>query len=159
MRKNPNENWLLIATGSNLGESLTYLRKARDILSTHFTFVAESRIYHSKAVGYENQPDFYNQVLQFELPALSPDEVMTLLLKIEKDLGRTREIHQGPRTIDLDILFWGKEEYQTELVNIPHPRWHERSFVVQPLKELPCFINFQKYFKIPHTFTNEASPI
>ena len=150
---------LIIATGSNQGESLKYLKDVRDILASHYPLIAESRVYCSKAVDYENQPDFFNQVLEFTLPASTPEEVMTNLLRIEKDLGRTRVILRGPRTIDIDIIFWGLEKINSQHLTVPHPRWSERSFVVRPLQELPFFQTIEKCFTIPRSFDIEASPI
>ncbi len=150
---------LIIASGSNIGSSITTLIEARSELSRSFTFIAESRIYLSKAVEYENQPDFYNQVLEFQLPDQTPDQVMQKLLEIEKQFGRHRDIPKGPRTLDLDILFWGTISCNTSAVTIPHPRWAERSFVVRPLQELPFFQTIQKCFTIPQTFTVEAAPL
>lgn len=150
---------LIIASGSNIGESVTTLNEAKKELSTHFTFIAASRIYQSAAVEYENQPDFYNQVLEFEIPELSPDEVMKKLLELEKKFGRHRDIPKGPRTLDLDIIFWGTTSYQSSAVTIPHPRWNERSFVVRPLQELPFYETLRKCFIIPESFTVEAAPL
>lgn len=150
---------LIIATGSNLGDSLHNLHQAKNFLAETFSLIAESRIYRSAAVDYENQPDFLNQVLEFKLPALTPAEVMAILLKIEKQMGRTRDIWRGPRTIDLDILFWGQETISTDTLTIPHPRWNERSFVVLPLQELPFFQTIEKCFTIPKSFKVNASPI
>jgi 2-amino-4-hydroxy-6-hydroxymethyldihydropteridine diphosphokinase len=150
---------LIIATGSNQGESLSFLKQAKDILAQNFHLIAESRIYQSKAVDYEAQPDFFNQVLEFALPALSAEDVMTQLLEIEKNMGRTRIISRGPRTIDIDIVFWGLEKYNSQHLIVPHPRWAERSFVVRPLQELPFFQTIEKCFTIPRSFDTEASPI
>lgn len=150
---------LIIASGSNIGDSVTTLKAAHAELSKHFTFIAASRIYVSAAVEYENQPDFYNQVMEFEIPALSPDEVMDKLLSIEKVFGRHRDIPKGPRTLDLDIIFWNTTSLQTTKVIIPHPRWAERSFVVKPLQELPFFQTIRKCFIIPQSFTVEAAPL
>lgn len=150
---------LIIASGSNIGNSVATLKDAQDELSKQFTFKASSRIYVSAAVEYENQPDFYNQVLEFALPTISPDEVMAMLLEIEKKFGRHRDIPKGPRTLDLDIIFWGTTSFHTQTVTIPHPRWSERSFVVKPLQELPFFQTIQKCFTIPQTFTVEAAPL
>lgn len=152
-------DWLVIATGSNIGDKLKYLQAGQEELKKFLDFVAQSEVFTSKAVGYTDQPDFYNQVLEFKIPDLSPDDVMQQLLDIEKKMGRSREIFQGPRTLDLDIILWGKNNYQTELVQIPHPRFAERSFVVEPLKQLPCFQEVKKYFKIPDSFTNTSKPI
>lgn len=150
---------LLIATGSNIGDSKKILLDAQNKLSELFSFVAASRIYSSKAIEYENQPDFLNQVLEFKLPALSPEETMTTLLEIEVIFGRRRDIPKGPRTLDLDILFWGLEEFNGPALIIPHPRWSERSFVVKPLQELPFFQTIEKCFTIPKTFDVDAFPV
>jgi 2-amino-4-hydroxy-6-hydroxymethyldihydropteridine diphosphokinase len=150
---------LIIATGSNIGDSLNFLRRAKSKLEKVFNFVAESRVYASHAVDYENQPDFFNQVLEFELPDLSPDSVMQTLLEIEKEFGRKRDIPKGPRTIDLDILFYGLEEVQTESVTVPHPRLFQRSFVVLPLQELPYYETLSQKFEFPTSFDVIATPI
>lgn len=150
---------LFIATGTNLGNKTQSLNAAKSELTKHFNLIAESRIYHSKAVDYTEQDDFYNQVLEFKTPSLSADEVMNILLKIELVLGRKRDIPKGPRVIDLDILFIDDLKIQTNLVNIPHPRLFERSFVVLPLSELPGFSELKKHFQFPLEFSNSASPI
>ncbi len=149
---------LIIATGSNQGDSLLTLEKAIQELSKHFTFIASSRVYVSKAIEYEDQPDFFNQVLEFKLPSIEPCETMDTLLQIEKSMGRQRNIPKGPRTIDLDILFWGTESFTKENLTVPHPRWQERSFVCLPLKELPFYETLKKCFTIPKSFTNNAFP-
>lgn len=150
---------LIIATGSNIGNSVQTLKAAQAELAKYFKPIAASRIYYSKAVEYENQPDFYNQVLEFVTPELSPDEVMTLLLTIEIKFGRHRDIPKGPRTLDVDIIFWDTTSWNSDIVTIPHPRWFERSFVVKPLQELPFFQTIQKCFTIPQTFTVDAAPL
>jgi 2-amino-4-hydroxy-6-hydroxymethyldihydropteridine diphosphokinase len=150
---------LIIATGSNIGESISILNQACKTLSEKFHLVAASRIYTSKAIEYENQPDFFNQVLEFHLPALDPETVMLELLKIERDFGRNRNIPKGPRTLDLDIIFWGLKQINSENLITPHPRWLERSFVVRPFQELPFFQTVEKCFTIPKTFNVNASPI
>lgn len=150
---------LIIATGSNIGDSLHHLEEAKEILSQKFSLIAASRVYVSKAVDYKNQPDFFNQVLEFRIPALSPHQVMNELLTIEKSLGRNRNIPKGPRTIDLDIIFWGLDTIDEPALTVPHPRWSERSFVVKPLQELPFFQTIEKCFTIPRSFNVDASPV
>ena len=150
---------LIIATGSNIGHSVETLKAAQAELSKHFHFIAASRIFYSKAVEYENQPDFYNQVLEFSTPTISPDNVMKLLLEIEIKFGRHRDIPKGPRTLDVDIIFWDTTSWKSDIVTIPHPRWSERSFVVKPLQELPFFQTIQKCFTIPQEFTVDAAPL
>jgi 2-amino-4-hydroxy-6-hydroxymethyldihydropteridine diphosphokinase len=150
---------LFIATGTNIGDKKQNLIDAKNELMKYFEFIAESRIYTSKAIEYTQQDDFLNQVIEFKLPKISPNEVMSILLEIELKLGRRRDIPKGPRTIDLDIIFFSDLKIQTDLVNIPHPRLFERSFVVLPLSELPGFAKLKKHFSFPSEFSNQASPI
>lgn len=150
---------LIIATGSNLENKLENLNKAKLILQKYFELVCESEVFESVAVDYTAQPDFYNQVLEFKIPKLDKDQVMKLLLDIELSMGRVRDIDKGPRTIDLDILFWELDTYKSEFLTLPHPRWSQRSFVVRPLQQLPFFKKLENCFKIPHIFDVEAKPI
>lgn len=151
---------LIIATGSNIGDSKSNLQEARAELEKHFTLIAQSRIYTSAAVDYLNQPDFFNQVLEFQIPKqYTPEDVMDLLLKIELSMGRKRDISKGPRTIDIDMIFWGLTDINTPLLTVPHPRWSQRSFIVYPLQELPFFKTIEKCFTIPKSFDVEALPI
>lgn len=152
-------NSFFIATGTNLGDRKKYLDDAKAILKKEFTFIAESRIYESPAVDYLNQPDFYNQVLEFKLPITAPEVVMKRLLEIEKEMGRNRDVPKGPRIIDLDILFWSDKKIESETLIVPHPRLFERSFVVLPLSELPGFKELQKHFEFKFAFTNKALPL
>ncbi len=152
-------NSFFVATGTNLGDRIHNLNSAKFNLQQHFELIAESRIYESPAVDYLDQPDFYNQVLEFRVPKLDPEEVMALLLKIEAEMGRNRLIPKGPRLIDLDILFWGDKKIQTKTLIIPHPRLFERSFVVLPLSELPGFSELKKSFKFKLQFDNSAHPL
>lgn len=150
---------LIIATGSNIGHSLQILKEARQRLSENFELIAESRIYSSRAVEYENQPDFFNQVLEFKIPDLDPEQVMQKLLDLEQEFGRNRNIPKGPRTLDLDIIFWNLEKIEKDALTVPHPRWAERSFVVKPLQELPFFQTIKKCFTIPKSFNVDAFPV
>jgi 2-amino-4-hydroxy-6-hydroxymethyldihydropteridine diphosphokinase len=147
---------LILGTGSNLGDKKENLRLAKEELSKIFNFVAESETYCSPAVDYLDQPSFYNQMLEFDLPTQSPDEIMKKILDIEQGLGRRRDIPKGPRIIDIDIIFWGVETHKTEMVIIPHPAWSQRSFVVNPLQQLPFFHVIKNHFIIPTTFNNSA---
>lgn len=150
---------LIIATGSNLGDRLDNLAKARKTLEANWKLIAASRIYTSAAVDYVGQPEFANQVLQFALPWQNPIDVMQKLLEIELTFGRERNILRGPRTLDLDIIFWGLEVMRTPSLVTPHERWKERSFVVRPLSELPFFHAIEKCFTIPKAFATEAFPL
>ena len=128
---------LIIATGSNLGDKKSNLQNAKKYLSHFFHLVSESQIYQSEAVDYTNQPFFFNQVLEFKEPDQGPQEVMRQLLSIEKLMGRRRDIPKGPRIIDLDLIFFGNQKFNSANVTLPHPRWDKRDFVYIPLKELP----------------------
>ena len=140
---------LIIGLGSNLRNKVKNLEKAKYLLQGYFTLVAQSRIYLSPPVDYLYQPDFVNQVLEFQIPKLSPKNVMEILLEIENEMGRKRSIPKGPRIIDLDLLFFGQERFQNEIVEIPHPRLFERNFVVLPLMELPYYSVLKKVFVFP----------
>lgn len=140
---------LVIATGSNLGDKLANLKLAKDHLSARYRMRAQSRVYSSPPAGLKDQPGFYNQVLEFELPDSSPQSVMEELLSIEEMMGRKRIKKWGPRLIDLDILFWGTQSARSANLEIPHPRWSERAFVVLPLREVPFFQVLRKSYKIP----------
>ena len=151
---------LIIATGSNLGDRLKNLERAVSALSECFQLTAKSRIYQSKAAGHLEQPDFLNQVLEFQLPTQrTPEQVMEQLLELEKEQGRTRQISQGPRTIDLDLLFWADAKLDLPQLKIPHPRLFERSFVVRPLRELPYYQHLQGKYCFAESFSIEASPL
>ena len=150
---------LIIATGSNLGNKIDYLTEARLKLQKLFELVEQSRVFSSPAVDYENQPDFYNQLLELKIPQMPAHDVIKLCLDIEKTMGRIREIKRGPRNIDIDIIFWGLDTINLPELTVPHPRWSERSFIVLPLQELPYFETLAKHYKIPTNFENTASPI
>lgn len=151
---------VIIALGSNVGDCLSHLNEATQELASHLKLVATSRIYRSAAVDYLSQPDFFNQVLEFETPTnLTPGQLMDLCLAIEKHLGRTRAILRGPRTIDIDIVLWDNIRSDSSHITLPHPRWTERSFVVRPLQELPAFAEISSWHKVPTSFTIEAVPL
>lgn len=148
---------LVIATGSNLDNRLQNLEKAKEALSASFKLLEESNVYVSKAVDYQNQPDFYNQVLIFDSPNTEPNELMSALLSIESTLGRTRDIDKGPRVIDIDLLFFDEHTFNTEHLTLPHPRLFERSFVVFPLMELSYFNVLKNKYDFHTNFDNSAS--
>ena len=150
---------LFIAIGSNIGDRKSHLNLAKISLAKELVLIAESRIYESPAVDYLNQPDFYNQVLEYEIPNKTPLATMDFLLRTEHLMGRNRLIPKGPRVIDLDIIFWGDLEIQSKRLTLPHPRLFERSFVVMPLSELPGFKTLQKNYSFNFTFDNHAIPI
>ncbi|MBF0207110.1 MAG: 2-amino-4-hydroxy-6-hydroxymethyldihydropteridine diphosphokinase [Oligoflexia bacterium] len=132
---------LILSLGSNLGDKWNNLSAANKELAQHFQLIAKSRVYRSLPVDYIQQPIFYNQILEFELPNVAPDSLLQLILQIELKLGRIRgagEIKSGPRVIDIDIIFYGFLEVSDyPFLVLPHPAWKQRSFVLRPLRELP----------------------
>lgn len=125
-----------ILTGGNLGEREKNLSKAAARIEDRCgKILRRSGLYETAAWGIETQPDFLNQVLELETE-LPPEALLNTLLDIELEMGRIRAEKFGPRTIDLDILFYGSDIVQTPVLEIPHPRIAERRFVLEPLAEL-----------------------
>lgn len=128
-----------VALGSNLGDREGTIRAALSALAETpgMEIVAVSTLVETEPVGYLDQPPFLNgaAALETELP---PRELLDLLLETERRFGRVREgvPAQGPRTLDLDLLLYGDREIDEEGLQIPHPRLHERVFVLGPLAEL-----------------------
>ena len=141
---------LILATGSNLQDRKANLAKALELLQKNFSLVEQSCIYESKPVDFTDQPDFLNQVLHFSVPEKMPPHVLLdFCLQVEKEMGRIRNKDKGPRIIDIDILFLDEQIVQTPKIQIPHPRWKERSFVVKPLKELAIWKRLRRNFPLP----------
>jgi 2-amino-4-hydroxy-6-hydroxymethyldihydropteridine diphosphokinase len=140
---------LIVGLGSNLGNKVKSLEKAEALLRKHFSFVAKSRLYLSPPVDYLDQPDFVNQVMEFQSLESAPDKIMEILLQIENEMGRQRAIPKGPRIIDLDLLFLGQKTFKSSNVEVPHPRLFERNFVVLPLMELPYYSVLKNVFPFP----------
>lgn len=147
---------LIISTGSNQGDRLANLEKAKCILSEYLDLEYESNIYESAAVDFLKQPDFLNQVLQFKIPDEEPLNVLFKALEIEKNMGRIRTQKKGPRIIDIDLLFWDLKTINLDALTVPHPRLFKRSFIVLPLKEIPFYNKLASNFIFPHEFTNQA---
>lgn len=127
-----------IAAGSNLGDKEETLKEAIDKIDKRKDCVVTkvSNFYTTDPVGYEDQDKFVNCV--FEIDTLqTPSELMDTLLEVEKDFKRERIIRWGPRTLDLDIIFYDDIISYDEHILIPHPRAHERQFVMKPM----CDIN------------------
>lgn len=150
---------LIISLGTNLGNRIENIENAKKELCKVLIFEEESRIYTSQAVDYLDQPDFYNQVLQFKEPDCSPQELIEQTLNIESKLGRIRNIDKGPRVIDIDILFWGLEKSSDPSILIPHPRLFERSFICLPLMDLTYYTILKNHYDFSTQFSNEAFPV
>lgn len=126
-----------IALGSNLGDKENNLKDAMKLInnSLNTKLIKTSNIYDTKPVGYLQQDNFLNCVVKVKT-LLSPKDLMRFLMDIEKQLKRERLIKWGPRTIDLDILLYDDIITYDEEIIIPHPRMHERMFVLKPLCDI-----------------------
>jgi|tagenome__1003787_1003787.scaffolds.fasta_scaffold20988963_8 2-amino-4-hydroxy-6-hydroxymethyldihydropteridine diphosphokinase len=131
----PGEVLAYVGLGANLGDALAALRAAVQELGGIGVVVAVSPVYESDPVGRTDQPAFTNAVAAIETP-LSPEDLLAALHRIEAGHGRTREIHWGPRTLDLDLLWYGGRRRDAPDPVLPHPRAHEREFVLRPLCDL-----------------------
>ena len=130
-------NRAYIALGSNIAPRMDYLLQAIEAIGDvkQMSVVKKSSIYETEPVGYENQENFLNQVVEITTQ-YSPLELLEACQLIENKLGRERDIRWGPRTIDLDILLYNQESIVTNQLIIPHPRMDSRAFVLVPLAEL-----------------------
>lgn len=128
-------NKAFIGIGTNLGNREQNLKTALEEIGKIAEIKKKSRIHKTKPVGYKNQGDFLNMVIEIETNLL-PTNLIIKLHEIEHKMGRVREIKNGPRIIDLDILIYGNLKINEPHLKIPHPQMHERDFVLKPLKEI-----------------------
>ena len=127
---------LAIALGSNLGERERYLSEAAALVGVRLgELIRKSRIFETDPVGPGEQRCYLNQVLLLNTER-APAALLEKALAIENELGRLRGGHWGPRTIDLDLLLYGDRQLSTPGLTLPHPRLHERGFVLVPLLEV-----------------------
>jgi 2-amino-4-hydroxy-6-hydroxymethyldihydropteridine diphosphokinase len=135
-------NTVFLLTGGNVGDRLNNLHQsARWLQKMVGSIIKKSSIYETAAWGVTDQPSFLNQVIILTT-VLTPDDVLKTILSIEEKMGRKRVEKMGPRTIDIDILF-----YNTQIINlpnlvVPHPEIANRRFVLEPLHEIaPTFVH------------------
>ena len=130
-------NQVFIALGSNLDSPELQVRRAFDELARlpSSRLLAHSSLYRSGPIGLLDQPDFINAVAHIET-ALGPHDLLQALLEIEFGHGRVRESPNAPRTLDLDILMYDDLQCDERCLILPHPRMHQRAFVLQPLLEI-----------------------
>ena len=124
---------VLIGIGSNMGNRAELCCGAVDTLKGHAAIrgVTLSSFYETAPVGVIDQPPFLNLTAVFET-TLMPEALLKVLKKIEQDLGRKKRYRWGPREIDLDILLYGNQVFETPSLVIPHPEMHNRAFVLTP---------------------------
>jgi 2-amino-4-hydroxy-6-hydroxymethyldihydropteridine diphosphokinase len=122
-----------VGFGANLGDPASTLRAAAAEVGRRAGRVsAASPVYRSAPVGVTDQPPFLNAVAALDTP-LPADELLDVLLAVEAEHGRVREVRWGPRTLDLDLIAYGDEVRDDPRLILPHPRAHEREFVLRPL--------------------------
>jgi len=128
----------LLGLGSNLGDRLGTLQRAVELLADRgVRAIACSRVWATAPLGGPgDQPEFLNVVIRADPGPLGPDDVLSAANAVEAELGRVRDERWGPRTIDIDVLLWNGLQRDDPRLTIPHPRLHERAFVVLPLLDL-----------------------
>ena len=130
-----------LALGSNMGNRLSNLKAAVLNLTPQMTVKQKSSIYETPPWGFTEQDAFLNQVVKVTT-YLEPEPLLRHLKRMETALGRVPNFQNGPRVIDIDILFFDKMIINTPPLVVPHPRLHERAFVLVPLAEIePDFIH------------------
>ncbi len=129
-------NHVYLLIGGNIGDRLANLENARKSIEIECGPIQQpSSIFETEAWGLKEQPAFYNQALYIKT-ALTPQDLLAKLLEIEVSMGRKRLIPLGPRTIDLDIIYYNNTILEEPGLIIPHPRLAERNFVLAPLAEI-----------------------
>lgn len=137
-------NTCYIGLGSNIEPCKQYLDDAIEMLREKEVVISQlSSIYETAPVGYTEQNNFLNMVVEAQTQ-LGMLELLDVCQEIELELGRKRMIKNGPRTLDLDILFYNDEDIHLDRLIIPHPRLHERAFVLVPLAEIAPNLKLSK---------------
>lgn len=129
------EHIVYIGLGSNLGNRLANLKNAISNLAPQMAVKKKSSVYETPPWGYANQPAFLNQVVMVET-YMDAEALLGHLKRLETALGREPSFQNGPRLIDMDILFYDDLILDTEPLSIPHPRLHQRAFVLVPLNDI-----------------------
>lgn len=128
-------NMAYIGLGANLGDRLATLQTAMESLLALGQVRSVSAVYETDPVGFLEQPAFLNAAVGLQT-LLAPSGLVMALLGIERELGRVRTFRNAPRTVDLDLLLYGDAVVDSETVTVPHPRLHERAFVLVPLADI-----------------------
>jgi 2-amino-4-hydroxy-6-hydroxymethyldihydropteridine diphosphokinase len=126
---------IYLGLGSNLGDRSAYVEKALGEMDPDVFLLRRSAIYETAPWGFEDQEDFLNMVIEAETE-LNPPALLRRIKQIEKRVGRQATFRNGPREIDIDILLYDDWQYAEGGLNIPHPRLHERVFMLVPLTEI-----------------------
>ena len=126
---------VFVGLGSNVGDRLDNMRRAVEGLRRDADVVAVSPLYETEPVGYAAQGAFLNAAVEVATDA-SPEDLLAHLRGIEAELGKATPFENGPRTIDLDLLLYGDDVVSVPGLQVPHPRMHERRFVLVPLADI-----------------------
>jgi len=152
-----------VGLGSNLGDRAGNLLLAvRGLMEASFVVHKLSGIYETEPVGVEGHGSFLNMVAEIHLNNITPSQMMARMLRIEYLLGRKHKSLKKPRTVDLDLLFFGNHQCETEFLTLPHPKLHLRRFVLTPLAEIaPHFIHpiLQREIQDLLNLTNDHSAV
>ena len=134
-----------VGIGSNLDQPRRQVLEALSELDRlpHTRVVKKSSLYRSAPMGHAGQPDFINAVAQLET-GLPAERLLAELQGVERRHGRKRSFPNAPRTLDLDILLFGDATMQSGVLTIPHPRMHQRAFVLKPLLEIDPRLPFHQ---------------
>ena len=129
------EHTVYLALGTNLGDRLANLKQAISALTPQMEVQTKSQVYETPPWGYEDQPKFLNQVIKAQT-YLEPEALLKHLKRLEVALGRKASFQNGPRLIDIDLLFYDDLVLNQPALVLPHPRLHERGFVLLPLMDI-----------------------
>lgn len=132
---------VFLALGSNLGNKKQYINEAIELLKKQINDIEVAKFYETKPQYYKEQDTFVNTVIA-GFTNLNPKELLHFIKDVEKQIGRKKRFHFGPREIDIDILFYDDLIYKDENLAIPHPLLQERGFVLKPFLDLePDFVH------------------
>lgn len=135
MTDNNAKQTVFIALGTNIGDREGNLELAIELLARVMTVTGRSRLYQSAPMYVTDQPAFLNMAITGET-SRSPDELLAALKDLEEEIGRRPTFRNGPRVIDLDILYYGDRLLDSDRLSVPHIRIAERGFVLYPLNDL-----------------------
>ena len=126
----------VLSLGSNVGDRLNYLTLSKTAIQNYIGSIQfSSNIYETEPWGIDNQDSYLNQVVAVQTDR-TPNDLLDKIHLIERELGRIRRVHYGPRTIDIDILYYGERIIDIENLKIPHPHIQKRRFILVPLSEI-----------------------
>ena len=149
---------IILALGSNVGDMEKNIRSARFFLEEKITEIRQASLYETKPWGYANQKNFLNTVL-CGITDLHPQELLSFTKSIEQKVGRIKRFQNGPREIDIDIIFYDDRHFSSDTLVIPHPRMSLRDFVLVPMIELNAEFIHPKYNKTVKQLYQELDPL